>query len=96
MTLKALIWSVFSYAAPVWFSTVSTESIKLLQVIQNAALRIATGCHQRASVVHLHAETHLFRVEQSLEILCSQYLASAVHRNLPLLPNSLSTNKLNP
>ena len=83
MTYKALIWSVLSYAAPVWFLTVSTESIKALQVIQNAAARIATGCQQKTSIDHLHAETQLLSVEQSLGFLCSQYLASALRPNHP-------------
>jgi len=83
MTYKALIWSVLSYAAPVWFPTVSTESIKALQIIHNSSARIATGCHQRASIDHLHRETQLLRVEQSLGLLCSQYLASALRPNHP-------------
>ena len=71
MTYKALIWCVLSYAARVWFPTISTESIKALKIIQNAAARIATGCHQRASINHLHAETQLLMVEQRLGLLCS-------------------------
>ena len=87
MTYKALIWSVLSYAAPVWFPTVSTESTKALQTIQNAAARIATGCHQRASIDHLLAETQLLRVDQSLGLLCSQYLESALRPTHPAFPN---------
>ena len=56
MTYKALIWSVLSYAAPVWFPTVSTEANNLLQIIQNFAARIAIGCHQKASIDHLRGE----------------------------------------
>ena len=78
MTYKALVWSKITYAAPVWFPNISHESCLHLQRIQNAAMRIATGCHQRASQGHLHAETQLLPVSSSLGMLCSQYLASAL------------------
>ena len=75
---------VLYYTPSVWFPTVSTESIKSLQLIQNVAAWIATGCHQRASIDHFNAKTQLLRAEKSLGLLCSQHLASALH------PNNLS------
>ena len=78
MTYKALIWSILSYAAPVWFPNASADACKKLQVIQNTALRIATGCHKRTSAGHLHAETQILPVGESLSLLCTQYLASAL------------------
>ena len=83
MTYKALIWSKFSYAAPIWFPNLSEDAGQSLQVIQNAAMRIATGCHKRASSEHLHAETQLLPVVKSLEMVCAQYLASALRPNHP-------------
>ena len=83
MTYKALIWSKFSYAAPIWFPNLSEDAGQSLQIIQNAAMRIATGCHQRASSEHLHAETQLLPVVKSLEMVCARYLASALRPNHP-------------
>ena len=40
-------------------------------------MRIAAGCHLRASSDHLHAETQLLPNVKSLEV-CVQYLASAL------------------
>ena len=52
-TYKALIWYKFSYAASIWFPDICEDAGHSLQTIQNAAMRIATGCHQRASSDHL-------------------------------------------
>ena len=59
MTYNALLWSVISDTAPVWFSTASRESKHHLKTTQNAAARITTGCRQKA-------ETQLLRVDQPL------------------------------
>ena len=42
-TYKATIRSLFTYASPIWSLHASNTSIKKLQTIQNAALRVATG-----------------------------------------------------
>jgi len=83
MTYKTLIWSKFSYAAPIYFPNLSKDAGQSLQVIQNAAMRIATGGHLRASSDHLHAETQLLPVVKSLEMVCAQYLASALRPTHP-------------
>ena len=93
-TYKAQIWSVISNAATVWFPIVSTTSNKNFQIIQNTAATIANGSHLRASINHLHTETHLLRVKQSLGILCSKYLTSALrpkYTSFPLVSQQSSS-----
>ena len=43
MTYKAFILSKFSYAAQIWFANLFKDAGQSLQVVQNAAMRIA-GC----------------------------------------------------
>ena len=78
ITYKALVWSLLTYAAPVWSPNISQTNLNRLQTIQNSALRIATGCHSRASQGHLHTETKVLPIEDSLNLLCRQYLVSAL------------------
>ena len=42
-TYKSLIGSQMTYAAPIWLPNTSDSSRKKVQVIQNSALRVATG-----------------------------------------------------
>ena len=86
ITYKALIKSLLSYAAPVWFPNSSPSSIGKLQTIQNSALRIATGSHKMASVSHLHCETEVLPVANSLSLLCRQFLASSLRPLHPCFP----------
>ena len=85
-TYKALIDSIFSYAAPIWFPNASPSSITKLQTIQNAALRIATGCPMMASADHLHMEAEIMTVREHLDMLCAQFLASCLQPNHPSFP----------
>ena len=85
-TYKALIDSLFSYAAPVWFPNTYASNISKLQVIQNAALRIATGCPLMASVDHLHTEAEVLTVGEHLDMLCAQFLATCLQRHHPSFP----------
>ena len=89
-TYKALIDSLFSYAAPVWFPNTSATNVSKLQVIQNAALRIATGSHMMASVDHLHMEAELMKVGEHLDMLCAQSLATCPSAAPSLLSHSHS------
>ena len=49
-----------------------------LEVIQNKTLRIATGCHQKATVSHLRAESGFLPLRMHLELCCQQFYASAL------------------
>ena len=46
-TYKAIVRPILNYAAPIWFTQVSSSHLVKLEVIRNKALRIATNCHQR-------------------------------------------------
>jgi hypothetical protein len=67
------------FGAPLWFpNTVpEAESVKELQRLQNAAMRVMTGNHKAASTDHLLAETELLPVSEHLGMVCSQFLACA-------------------
>ena len=41
--------TILNSAAPIWFTQVSSSHLGKLEVIQSKALRIATGCHQKAA-----------------------------------------------
>jgi len=83
VTYKALIKSIITYAAPIWFPNASPSSVAKLQIIQNAALRIATGCHKMAFSSHLHSQTEILPVANHLSLLCSQYLTSSLRPDHP-------------
>ena len=85
-TFKALIDSIFCYASPVWFPNVSSTSLSKLQRIQNAALRIATGSTMMSSIDHLHMEAEILTVEEHLDMLCTQFLASSLQPGHPSFP----------
>ena len=78
MTFKSLIRPLIDYCCPVWYPNASKTSIKRLQAIQNAALRIVTGCHLKSPISHLHSETQVLPVDKHLELLSAQYLANAL------------------
>ena len=82
-TYNALIETLFTFCAPIWYPNASPASIERLQAIQNEAMRIATGCHKMSAVSHLHQETQLLPVDIHLGLLCRQFLASALQPNHP-------------
>ena len=77
LTYRSYIRPILSYAAPVWFPGASRTAIGQLQVVQNTALRVATGCLKMSPISHLHAETKVLPVSESLDLNCRQYLVSA-------------------
>ena len=85
-TFKSLIGSLITYAVPVWFPNTSATSRNKLQIIQNSALRIATGCVKMSGIDDLHAEARMLKVEDHLSMLCSQFLATCLQPGHPSLP----------
>ena len=55
-----------------------TPHLQSIQVIQNAALRVATGCHASTPVEHLHHEMMDLPVSHHMHMLGAQFLASAL------------------
>ena len=78
LTYGALIKPIITYAAPIWFPRASQTSIDRLQVIQNKALRIASGSVLRADITHLHTECKTLPIKEHLSMLSKQFLASAL------------------
>ena len=57
VTYKVVMRPALEYASSIWTPLASSNSINKLQVMQNAALRTATGCTQDTNIQHLHDET---------------------------------------
>jgi hypothetical protein len=74
-TYKALVRPSLEFNAPIWYPNASPTSIKKLQITQNNALRLITGCHKKSSIDHLHQETKILKVKNHLDLICSQFLA---------------------
>jgi hypothetical protein len=53
LIFRALIQSVINYGNPFWFPLAEPTNVKKVQVVQNNALRVVTGCHKMASENHL-------------------------------------------
>ena len=62
----------------------SSTSINKLQVMQNAALRTATGCTQDTNIQHLHDETLTLPIHEHLQLHASQYKRKTQHPSHPL------------
>ena len=52
-------------------------------MVQNSALRIATGSTLMSSIQHLHSETLTLPLQHHLDMICSQFLASALRPTHP-------------
>jgi hypothetical protein len=75
-TYKCLIRSGLGYGSPIWFPNVNATNLKQVQVVQNKALRIATGCHLKSSIAFLHTEAKILPVRNHLEMLNAQLLVT--------------------
>ena len=56
-TYEAIVCPILNYAAPTWFTKGSSSHLDKLELVQNKALRIETGYHQKAAVSYFRAET---------------------------------------
>ena len=82
-TYKAMVRPILNYGAPIWRHQVSPTWLGRLGVVQNAALRIATGNTRKAPIPHLHDETGVLPLEVHLQLCCSQFLASGLQESHP-------------
>ena len=75
MTYKAIGQSVLEYANP--RSLIIGESNwKRLRVVQNYALKIATGCHKMTHTDHVHTECKMIPIKKHCELITDQFLLS--------------------
>jgi hypothetical protein len=83
LTYKALVASVFNFGAAIDYPNCKPTNIACFQVLQNAALLLATGCHKAATVAYLHGEAKMLLVAEHLSVLCTQFLASCMRSEHP-------------
>ena len=81
-TYKAIGKSVVNYAAPVWTQSLSDTNWKELNVAQNAALRVATGCVLMSATTHLNQETNILPVKEHNEMLTNQFYSPCTNKNI--------------
>ena len=72
------------HASSIWLRLVSSTSINKLQIIQNTALRTATGCTQDTNIQHMHDETRILPIHEHLQLHTSQYKQKTQHPSRPL------------
>ena len=75
---------VLEYASSVWSPIASSTSINKLRVMQNVALRTATGCTQDTNIQHLHDETLTLPIHEHLQLHASQDKQKTQHSSHPL------------
>ena len=83
MSYKSLVWTKMDYGAAIWKPNVKPSAITRLQSVQNAGMHLVTGSHKLASESHLHSETKMLPVNDHLDMLSEQYLASALRPDHP-------------
>jgi hypothetical protein len=83
-TYKAITRPVLEYASTVWSPIVAPSNINKLQIVQNTALRIATGCTKDTNIEHLHSETKILPIVEHLKLHSSQLRQRSQHPNHPL------------
>ena len=81
---KAVMRPALEYASSIWSLLASSTSINKLHVMQNAALRTATGCIQDTNIQHLHDETLILHIREHLQLHASQYKQKTQHPSLTL------------
>ena len=81
---KAVKKLAMEYASSIWSLLASSTSINKLQVMQNTALRTATGCTQETSIQHLHDETLILPIHEHLQLHASQCKQKTQHPSHPL------------
>ena len=83
-TCKAVMRPALQYASSIWSHLAFSTSINKLQVMQNAALRTATGCTQDTNIQHLHDETLTLPIDEHIQLHASQYKQKTQHPSHPL------------
>jgi hypothetical protein len=83
-TYNAITRPVMEYASTIWAPITAQTNLNKLQIIQNTALRIATGCTQDTNVTHLHDETKILPLDKHLRLHGSQQRQQAQHPDHPL------------
>ena len=91
-TYKAVMRPALEYASSVWSPIASSAIINKVQVMQNAALRTATGCTQDTNIQHLHDETLTFPIHEHIQIHAPHYKQKTQHPSHPLHKHTTNFN----
>jgi hypothetical protein len=83
-TYKAITRPLLEYASTIWSPSTADTHINKLQVIQNSALRTATGCTADTNIQHLHEEALILPIDIHLKLHASQYRQKSQHPTHPL------------
>ena len=83
-TYKPVMRPALEYASSVWSPIASSTSISKLQVMQNAALKTATGCTQDKHIQHLHDKTLTLPIHEHLQLHASQYKQKTQQQSHPI------------
>ena len=70
-TYKAVMRPALEYASSIWSPLASSTSINKLRIMQNAALRTATGCTQDTNIYITKDST--LPIHEHLQLYASQY-----------------------
>ena len=71
-TYKAITRPILQCVSTIWSPLASDTNISKLQITQNTALRIATGCTRDTNTEPLHDETHTISIREHLQLHASQ------------------------
>src|SRR5881296_2283226 len=91
-TYKTIVLPVIEYASTVWSHTISDSNLQKLQITQNDALRVITGCTSDTNIEHLHKETKTLPLPNHLKLHASQLRQKA---QLPIHPLNDLTQQTN-
>ena len=83
-TYKTVMRPALEYSSSIWSPLATSTSINKLQVMQNAALRTATGCTQATGIQHLHDKTLTLPIHEHLQLHASQHKQKTQHPSHPL------------
>ena len=83
-TYKAVMRPALEYSSSIWSPLASSTSNNKLQVMQNVALRTATGCTQDTNIQHMYDETLILPIYEHLQLHASQYKQKTQHPSHPL------------
>ena len=76
LTYKSVVRSKLEYGAPILTPTISKSRWEDLQIVQNQALRVATGSLLMSAQDHLHQETKVLPIKPHSTLLTKQFLAA--------------------
>ena len=82
-TYKAISQSIINYGSPIFTPNMKDTNWNEIQVAQNNALRIATGCVKKTPIEHLHTECKIMPVKEHCEMLSKQFLMNSQNPNHP-------------